>query len=227
MSQPPYPPGQPPYGQPGQPPQGQPPYGQPPYGQPQGQPPYGQPPQGQPYGQPPQDQPYGQPPQGQPYGQPPQQYGQPPQQYGQPPQQYGQPPQQYGQPPYGQPYRAQPTTSSMTPNTAIIIAYIFSFIGALIVLAMEKQNEFVRFHAMQAFLFGLFNLAIRILFGILTAMLFLNYGLWNILNILGLVIWLGYLGITIWLIMEGTRGNKTKLPIIGDYAEKMAPTFMR
>jgi uncharacterized membrane protein len=235
MSQPPYPPTQPPYGQPGQPPpQGQPPYGQPPYGQPQGQPygqppppsqPYGQPPQGQPYGQP-QGQPYGQPPPGQPpYGQP--QYGQPPQPYGQPPPPYGQPPQQYGQAPYGQPYGAQPTTSSLSPNAAIAIAYIFSFIGAIIVLAMEKQNQFVRFHAMQAFIFGLFNLAVRIIFGILTAILFFNYGLWNILNLIGLVIWLGYIGITIWLIVEGTRGNRTKLPVIGDYAERLAPTFMR
>jgi uncharacterized membrane protein len=91
---------------------------------------------------------------------------------------------------------------------------------------MEKQNQFVRFHAMQAFIFGLFNLAVRILFGILTAILFFNYGLWNILNLIGLVIWLGYIGITIWLIVEGTRGNRTKLPVIGDYAERMAPTFM-
>ncbi len=242
MSQPPYPPGQPPYGQPGQPPQGQPPYGQPqgqpqgqqygqpqgqPYGQPQGQQ-YGQPPQGQPYGQPPQGQaPYGQPPQGQaPYGQP-QQYGQPPQQYGQPPQQYGQPPQQYGQQPYGQPYGAQPASSSLSPNASIAIAYIFSFIGALIVLAMEKQNQFVRFHAMQAFIFGLFNLALRIAFGILGAILYFSTGLWGIVNILGLLIWLGYIGITIWLILEGTKGKKTKLPVIGDYAEKLAPTFMR
>jgi uncharacterized membrane protein len=235
MSQPPYPQGQPPYGQPGQPPQGQPPYGQPQphYGQPPGQP-YGQPPSGQQYGQP-QGQPYGQPPYGQPpqgqppYGQPPQgqPYGQPPQQYGQPPAPYGQP-QQYGQPPapYGQPYGAQATSSSLSPNAAIAIAYIFSFIGAIIVLAMEKQNQFVRFHAMQAFIFGLFNLAVRIIFGILTAILFFNYGLWNILNLIGLVIWLGYIGITIWLIVEGTRGNRTKLPVIGDYAERMAPTFM-
>src|SRR5436190_1343454 len=85
-----------------------------------------------PYGQPPQDQP--------PYGQP--QPGQP--QYGQP-----QPP-PYGQPQYGQPAGS----NSLSPNAAVAIAYIFSWVGGLIILSMEKQNQFVRFHAMQSILLG-------------------------------------------------------------------------
>ncbi len=86
---------------------------------------------------------------------------------------------------------------------------------------------FVRFHAMQAFIFGLVNLALRILLGILTAIFFFTTGLWTIFNLLGWILWLGYLGITIWLIIEGVNGKRTRLPVIGDYAERMAPTFMR
>jgi len=240
MSQPPYPQGQPPYGQPpqGQPPYGQPPYGQPPQGGPYGPPPqggqYGQPPQGQPYGQPPQGGPFGPPPQGGPFGQPPQgqPYGQqPPPGYGAPPP-YGQPQQPYGQQPpygapYGQPYGAQQTSSSLTPTAAIVIAYIFSFIGALIVLAMEKQNSLVRFHAMQAFIFGLVNLVVRIILGILLAITFFTSGIWWIFNTLSWLLWLAYIGVTIWMIVEGINGRRTKIPVVGDYAEKYAPTFMR
>ncbi len=237
MSQPPYPPqGQPPYGQPqppyGQPPQGQPPYGPPPqYGQPQ--PPYGQPqPQGQPpYGQPPQGQPpYGQPPQGQPgYGQP--QYGQPPQ--GQPP--YGQPPQQYGQPqpPYGQQqqygYGQPPQTQSsgLSPTASIVIAYLFSFVGALLILATEKRNEFVRFNAMQAFVLGIAFFALRIVFTIFDVILSSISVIGGIWFGLSSLLWLGWLGLTIYLIVNATKGVKIKLPFVGDIAEQNAMTFLR
>jgi uncharacterized membrane protein len=214
-------PNQPPYGQP---PQGQPPYGQPPQGQPPyGQPPYGQPPQGQPpYGAP--QQPYGQPPQ---YGQPQQPYGQPPP--GQP--QYGQPPQQYGQPPYqpqmqyGQPAAA----SGMSPNVAIVIAYLFTLIGGLIILATEKNNSLVRFHAMQAFLLGCTAFVGGIVFAILIGILYaiLPFSMWGILSLLWAVFYLGLLGLIIWGIVSGTQGKKTKFPILGDFAERMEPTFMK
>jgi uncharacterized membrane protein len=208
--------GQPPYGQPpyGQPPQGQPPYGQPPYGAPppQGQPPYGQPP----YGAPP---PQGQPP----YGQP--QYGQPQPPMGQP--QYGQ--QQYGQPQYGQPQYGAPASSGMSPNVAIVIAYLFNIIGGLIVLATEKNNSFVRFHAMQAFLLGCVYIVSAIVFSIIFGILYavLPFGIWWLISLLWTVFWLACLGLIIWGIIAGTQGKKVKFPIIGDFAERMEPTFLK
>jgi uncharacterized membrane protein len=108
-----------------------------------------------------------------------------------------------------------------------VIAYIFSFIGALIVLAMEKQNSLVRFHAMQAFIFGLVNLVVRIVLAILTGIFLFTNGIWWIFNTLGWILWLAYLGVTIWMIVEGINGRRTKIPVVGDYAEKYAPTFMR
>ncbi|HEX2910195.1 MAG TPA: hypothetical protein VH186_05260 [Chloroflexia bacterium] len=223
----------------------QPPFtqGQPPYGQPQGQPPYGQPQPQQPpqYGQP--QAPYGQPQ----YGQPQQPYGQPPQGYGQPPQQgvppYGagypqQPPQGYGAPqqPYGQQYnyaQPAPTTSSLSPNAACVIAYIFSWIGGLIILSMEKQNRFVRFNAMQSFILGLVMMAYWIVFNlIINLLLFSTYssplwalaGVWGLIN---LVVYLGYIGLVIYLIVSSTQGRTVKLPIIGDIADRKVDTFLK
>lgn len=193
------------YGQPGT---GQPGYGQPGYGQQgqQAQPGYGQ--QGQPgytgYDQ--QQQPG--------YGQP--GYGQPG---------YGQQG-QYQQPNYQQPYGAQSgatgtsTLGNLPQNIAAGLSYVFAWVGGLIFFFTEKQNRFVRFHAMQSILFfgGLTVLRIALsvidafnvpFLGIITGLV------WILVGIVGLV---GY----IILIINGFQGKYFKLPVIGDYAEKYA-----
>src|SRR6266705_1100109 len=137
--------------------------------QPQSSDPYsgqqpGQP--GQQYGQP--GQPYTQP--GQQYGQPGQQYGQPGQQYGQPGQQYGQPGQQYGQQqnPYGAP-GANGSTMGLEPHIAAGLSYVGIFVTGLIFFLLEKQNRFVRFHAMQSIIFSATWIVWSIFVGMLSA----------------------------------------------------------
>src|SRR5579885_287424 len=71
--------------------------------------------------------------------------------------QYQQP---YGQP-QGQLYNTAhplgPTTLNMEPNTAAGLSYL-TWVAGLIIFLMEKQNRFVRFHAMQEILLtGLIN----------------------------------------------------------------------
>ncbi|MEI7554354.1 Tic20 family protein [Candidatus Chlorohelix sp.] len=207
MSQ--FPPGPPPP----QPPNGQPPYGQPPqYGQPQ--PPYAPPPQ---YGQ--------QPPQ---YGQPqPPQYAPPPQYGQQPPQQYGQPPygggQGYYAPPGGQPNISEPYNSGLQPNIACLLAYLFSLVGGIVILAIEKQNRFVRFNAMQAFIMGVTLFA----WNIASAILGFIPVIGTIISIAGIFVGLGYFALIIYMIIQSMSGKYVKLPIIGDLAEKNYPTFLK
>jgi len=187
------------------PPQPQPtdPYSGQQYGQP-GQPGYGQPGYGQ--------QQYGQPG----YGQPGQQgYGQ--QQYGQPG--YGQPGQQGYQPPYGTPQQG-PTSMNMSQNTAAGLSYVLWWVTGLIFFLMEKQNRFVRFHAMQSIItFGvLFVVNIILSF----AYRIFPFGLDFIPLCLQGIVWI--LSIVLWIVLmvNGFQGKYFKLPVIGDYAERYA-----
>jgi uncharacterized membrane protein len=148
-----------------------------------------------------------------PYGQQQGGYQQPGQQ---PP--YGQ--QQYG---YQQPGAASasgPTSMGMQPNVAAGLSYVLGWITGLIFFLVEKQNRFVRFHAMQSILF----------FGGLTVLnVILNFigGLDIILlsavaGVLGYLIGLvGFIGWIV-LLINGFQGKYFKLPIVGDYAEKYA-----
>ncbi len=232
MSQP---PNQPPQGWPPNQPQPQPPYGapQPPYNQPQ--PPYGQPPppyqppNQPPYGQP--QSPYGAPPPGQqpPYaGPPPMQppYQQQQQQYGQPQPPYGAPQQQQQ---YGQPYQQQPGVASgsgIQPNIMSLLAYLFGWLGGLVVLAIEKNNPEVRFNAMQSIVVSGAYTLFSIVFAFLSAA-FLFTSFWGILSLISTIVWFAYIIYVIYMMVMSYQYKHIKLPIAGDIAEKNAPTFLR
>jgi uncharacterized membrane protein len=162
---------------------------------------------------------YGQPGQpGQPYGQPGQPYGQPP--YGQPGQQ------QYGQPGpggYQQPYGTPPpsgTSMGMAQNTEAGLSYVLGWITGLIFFLGEKQNRFVRFHAMQSILFFGGVTVIDVILNIASRSLpytlaFAPSCLSGIVGIATLVVW-------IVLMVNAFQGKYFKLPVVGDYAEKYA-----
>ncbi len=149
-------------------------------------------------------------------------YGQ--QQYGQ--QQYGP---QYGQPGYQQPYGAPPmggasplgpTSMGMDAKVAAGLSYVLGWITGLIFFFMEKQNRFVRFHAMQSIIFFGGISVVQILLNIIERLdiPFLPLVAACIGGLLGLVTLVGW----IVLMINAFQGKYFKLPVVGDYAEKYA-----
>lgn len=166
-------------------------------------------------------QPYGQSPYGQPGQQGQQPYGQSP--YGQPGQQ-----QQYGG--FQQPYGAAavggnsaqfgPSTMSMDPKTAAGLSYLGIWVTGLIFFLLEKQNRFVRFHAMQSILFfgGISVLSIILSIAGDFSPGILSLGLGCVSALIGLGAFVGW----IVLMINAFQGKYFKLPIVGDYAERYA-----
>ncbi|MEO8970529.1 MAG: hypothetical protein ABI406_02890 [Ktedonobacteraceae bacterium] len=185
------------YGQqPQQPPQPTDPYSQQgPYGQPAGQPDYGQ--QGG-------------------YQQP--GYGQPGYQQQQGSQQPGQQP--YGTPPMGGASALGASTMGMDPKTAAGLSYLGVWITGIIFFVLEKQNRFVRFHAMQSILFfgGLSALSIILDIARSFSPDLLALGLGCVSALIGLAVFIGW----IVLMINAFQGKYFKLPIVGDYAERYA-----
>lgn len=152
-------------------------------------------------------------------------------------QQYGQPDynqQQYGQQgnyqqPYGQPggyqqYGAAPapgsTSMGLSQNVASGLSYVLGWITGIIFFLMEKQNRFVRFHAMQSILFFGGLSVLSILLGIIGGLSipFVSTLAAFVSGLLGLVWLVGW----IVLMINGFQGKYFKLPVIGDYAERYA-----
>ncbi len=145
------------------------------------------------------------------------------QQYGQPYSQSSQ--QQYWQQQQQQPYGAPPccdvgphelTSLGMRARTAGWLSYLLFWVTGLIFFLLEKENRFVRFHAMQSILFfgGLSILeAIRRSFETL-----FNYSMFPVISsVVGLVSFICW----IVLMVRASRGIYYKLPVIGNYADKL------
>ena len=105
-------------------------------------------------------------------------------------------------------------------NVTALIGYPIGIV-ALILVFIEKDNKFVRFHAIQSLLF--WAAATVLWIGLIFVMIFLAF----VSSLLATLIWLllvlvglGVLGGIILLAYKAFQGEMFKLPVIGDMAEK-------
>ena len=120
-------------------------------------------------------------------------------------------------------------------NVAAALGYPIGIV-AIISLIMEKENRFVKFHALQSILLhvGFFVVAIAVwIIGVILAIAGMaaaaatNSGaLGGIVGMLFGLLWLvlivAYLGGLIYGAVKSYGGNEFKLPVIGNMAEKFA-----
>ncbi len=104
------------------------------------------------------------------------------------------------------------SSTGLSENVAGTLCYALGWITGLIFLIVEKSSSDVRFHAMQSFMtFGLLSVAgvaVNFLPGIGG---FIGW----LLSMLTLVLW-------ILLMFKAWRGERYKLPWVGEEAEKQA-----
>ena len=152
--------------------------------------------------------------------------------------------QNYGSAPGAPPATPSPGASQtggtgLDPKVAAALSYIW--VIGLVFFFIEKENKFVRFHAMQSILFGIANSAIMMVLAIVATILTVVFtigaaaasaaGSGGLGAIVGLFVWLIWL--LFWLLamlffvglilaaVKAYQGQKFKLPIIGNLAEKI------
>lgn len=109
------------------------------------------------------------------------------------------------------------TALGMDAKIASALGYPIGLI-AIIMIIIEKENRFARFHAMQSLLFHVAWIVIFIVLGILLAIL---SAISSYLGILGLVfplLWLAYFAGLIYCAYKAYQGEAFKLPFVGDIA---------
>ena len=102
------------------------------------------------------------------------------------------------------------TSIGMQPNVAALLSYLAGFVTGIIFYLIEKENKFVRFHAMQSI----------VVFGFLFVLNFILH----LIPIIGWVLlpFIGILTIILWVILmvKAYRCEYFKLPIAGEIAQK-------
>jgi uncharacterized membrane protein len=106
----------------------------------------------------------------------------------------------------------QKTSIGLPENIAGMLCYILGWVSGLILYLIEKDSDFVRYHATQSIIvFGALTLA-SIAMGMVP---FIGAVLAPLLSLLAFVLW-------IILLIKAFQHTRYKLPWAGDLAEKYA-----
>ena len=111
---------------------------------------------------------------------------------------------------------SQSSGTKLEPNIAGLLCYVLGWITGLVFFLIEKDDDFVRFHAMQSIVF--FG-AVTVAMIVLDLLRMIPY-IWPLFVALESL--LGLFAFVMWIILmiKAYQGERLKLPVTGDLAEK-------
>ncbi|MDQ2986541.1 MAG: hypothetical protein M3R13_07450 [Armatimonadota bacterium] len=120
------------------------------------------------------------------------------------------------------------TSMGMEPNVAAGCSYIATWITGLIFFFTEKQNKFVRFHAMQAICLGVLVAVLAFVYSFLVAGAVVTAtaapnaaaGGLGIMGVLFMLVMLAFVALWVVFLIQAFGGKWFKIPVIGDLAMK-------
>ncbi|MEC0091525.1 DUF4870 domain-containing protein [Paenibacillus macquariensis] len=101
------------------------------------------------------------------------------------------------------------SSSGLPEHIAAALCYLFSFVGGIVFLAVERRSQFVMFHALQSVIFFCGMMIIHVIFGFIPL---IGPLIASLLSILTLVMW-------VVLVVNAFQGRWFRIPLIGDIAE--------
>ncbi|WP_456478668.1 DUF4870 domain-containing protein [Geoglobus ahangari] len=102
------------------------------------------------------------------------------------------------------------TSLGLEENVEAALSYVLGFLTGIVFYLLEKDSEFVRFHAMQSIVVFLSLAIIQKVFFLIPVF---GWMVGSLIGLLSLVLW-------IVLIIKAYQGERYKVPIAGDFAEK-------
>ena len=106
--------------------------------------------------------------------------------------------------------RSSKSGVNLEPHLAASVAYAGGAITGIVMLLLEKDDRFVRFHAMQS---TVTFLSVAVLHFILLGVPLIGWALYGPFMV-------GVIALWVFLIVNAFKGKMYKLPYIGDFAEQ-------
>lgn len=110
------------------------------------------------------------------------------------------------------------SSTGMDSKIAVLLSYLFSWLGGLIFFLMEKENKFVKWNALQALILGIIEVVCIVVVSVILGLI--PYIGWFFFS------WLGYLlaGVC-WIlaiiaIIMGFQGKSFRIPGVSKLTDK-------
>ena len=106
----------------------------------------------------------------------------------------------------------------LSENIAAALSYLLGPISGIFMLVAERENKFVRFHALQSTLWFMFLWIIFWVIGLVTGLPLIGWLLGIVLWPVGLLWRVAFIGSRIFLMFRAATGSPYKLPFVGEVA---------
>jgi len=113
------------------------------------------------------------------------------------------------------------TSTGLAPNLAGALSYLLGPLTGVLFLVLEKDNRFVRFHAMQSTILGAMWIVLSIVLNILLSIIGMVPVIGWIVAIL-VSFGLGLVGFVLWLLLmwKAWQGQEWEVPVAGPIARQ-------
>jgi uncharacterized membrane protein len=119
------------------------------------------------------------------------------------------------------------TSTHMDAKNEALLSYLFWWLSGLVFFLIERKNSFVRFCAAQSFILMGGAFVLIVILRLLTLVPLIGFVLSPALTCAFFVVLIPSVLLWIFLMVQAHRGVKVKLPIIGDYAERLVARFSK
>ena len=106
----------------------------------------------------------------------------------------------------------------LSENAVAALSYVLGPISGIFVLVLERENKFVRFHALQSTLTFLFMWVVFWVIGLVIGIPLLGWILGIVLRPAQWVLQLAIVAGKIFLMYKAATGSEFRLPFVGDVA---------
>jgi len=110
------------------------------------------------------------------------------------------------------------TSTGMQPNVAALLSYVLGVITGIIFFIIEKENKFVKFHALQALILGIVEVICFIVISVILGMI--PYVGWFLFSWLGWVLGAVCYVFAIIAIIKSFQGEKYYIPFLRGLVNK-------
>jgi uncharacterized membrane protein len=115
------------------------------------------------------------------------------------------------------------SSTGLSPRVAGLLCYAAAWASGLLLIAIERDSRFVRFHAWQSFLaFGGLTLLALIAWGVTILMAFVSPGAFRVMGYVTQIAWIVLGAAWIFAVVMVAQGRRWKMPLVGKWAERLS-----
>jgi uncharacterized membrane protein len=115
------------------------------------------------------------------------------------------------------------SSTGLSPRVAGLLCYAAAWASGLLLVAIERDSRFVRFHAWQSLLgFGALTLLALGAWGLTLLMAFVSPGAFRVMGFVTQCLWMALGAAWLFAVVMVAQGRRWKMPLVGKWAERFA-----